>query len=462
MSGYKRATITITRDEYDRLNDAEHKLRDVAPMPQPVAERIHEQTNNAILGSVKQIQERQSLYENMLVELDRSIGQISTASSRELLAFQERTLAEAQQYAGNLWEHVDRLIQAQNNYISTTIQQNQVRNQEEISQIAARVADQVDRVERQQENALEWLNTIRTMYGFLAQNYAWDFFQPGSRDDLSRQIIQAEQNYAAQLFEATISSAQQAYFKLFRVQITLEQQQNQWNLLFLANWESLNQILAYAEENEYVQAYDLEGSPLPYTVNVDFWTGGKLSALTERMSALLDELNSTEKSFTIEALKACRDEWLPNLYQELSQIIFDARVSALNSQLRINIADLVVQALRRQGFFADTFHYVGEDGRLGYQAHLVNATGNEVLVNVNPTGTGLGENELQLESADRAVRTEHELRQRWQEIHGSLSSFGLSVGSYVQDRSVPNRTGSEPRVQRERIRQTQESRGRRV
>jgi hypothetical protein len=108
-------------------------------------------------------------------------------------------------------------------------------------------------------------------------------------------------------------------------------------------------------------------------------------------------------------------------------------VNALNSQLRINIADLVVRALQDQGYALESSDYESADQRKTYDALLSNLDGSEVVVKVAPSGRDLGQNELHLQSIDREEHTEHELQQRWLEVSRSLTHYGLDVGQVVRE-----------------------------
>ena len=96
----------------------------------------------------------------------------------------------------------------------------------------------------------------------------------------------------------------------------------------------------------------------------------------------------------------------------------------------------MVQALQEQGFSLQASEYESRDMRNAYEARLLNLEGNEVVVQVAPTGSQLGANELHLQSYDREVRTEHELQRRWYEVSRSLSQYGLEVGPFVLEESA--------------------------
>jgi hypothetical protein len=118
----------------------------------------------------------------------------------------------------------------------------------------------------------------------------------------------------------------------------------------------------------------------------------------------------------------------------------------------VNIADLVVDTLNHQGFALEDATYNKVDMRQAYSAKLRNYEGAEVIVYVVPTGEGLGENQLHLESLDTARRTEHELHQRWQEISSGLQSVGLDVGRLrVPARQPANRAVPQVRESKRRV-----------
>jgi hypothetical protein len=441
MSGYKRATINVTRDEYDRLRDAEQRLRQVPEVPVAVEQNIREQSAHALNGSIKDLQQRHAVFQQVLARMDATIRQYEANTSRSLLDVQAAALQQAQQNAGALWDHVSRVLEVQAHTIAATIQENQRKNQEEMARLSSAMWRSEQSAAHKQAAAVEWIETIQALTSFLEQNYACEFFLPGALPEIARSVEQAQANLQAGFFESVIVGAQQVFFRLSDMRLELEQLHSRWQMLLLASWETANQILSHAVASEHVQAHDLDGSPLPFTIQVDFWTQGRLSDMVGRLTELLDVLSAPVPSFSLETLEQWRENLLPAFYQELGEIILDARISALNSQLRINIADLVVQALRKQGFALDASSYAAMDERQEYQARLVNAGGSEVMVHVTPTGQALGENELQLESFDRATRTEHELRQRWHEIHRALRSYGLNVGAVVREEQAPYHVG---------------------
>jgi hypothetical protein len=117
-------------------------------------------------------------------------------------------------------------------------------------------------------------------------------------------------------------------------------------------------------------------------------------------------------------------------------------VAALSSQLRLNIADVVVRALFGQGYALEDASYTQTE-RDGFFARVVDRTGSEIIVQVDPEGPATPQNHLHLIASDRQPRTVHELRQRSKEIERSLQHTGLLVSSLV---AVDDRAGRKPRL----------------
>lgn len=435
MSGYKRATITITREEFERLRDAERAFRTIPEISSESLHAIIEQSSASVQENIQDIQRRQEAFQELLGGLDGSIRQFEAASSRKLAAYQAAAAEQAKALAGNLWDHFQSVIGEQNRAFSAALQENQRQAQADLAFLYEEFQQLAAGEQRKYEIAAQWLSSAEQYWQFLQETYPVDLFLSGRFFEPHRQLEQARRNLGQGLPESALQMVQQSFFTLSDLRMEMEHLLNEWHVLALATWETANQLLSQAAASEYVRAYDLDGNPLPYEVSVDFWSGGKLSALTVDINRLLDQLSTPAVFVDSATLRQWLEVDLPGYCRQLEDLILDARIQALNSQLRINIADLVVRALGAQGFSVEREQASYEDGdeRLSYHLRMVNLEGNEVVVQVAPTGDDLGQNELRLESLDHSQRTEHELRQRWIEVSRSLSCYGLDVGAYVRE-----------------------------
>ncbi len=433
MSGHKRATVSISQDEYDRLREAELKLRALPQVPPPVVAQASQRSIDFLESYINNLQSRQASLENTLSGMHDYIRDLEASTSQAILDYEAQAVSEAQNYAGCLWDHFDQVLDEHTRYFNETIQANHQQQQNELTQFSRRLRKMTTDMEEKQQLAEEWLQAAQAYADFIKANYFCDSFFPGRLEKLERQVNQAAGNLQDGLSEAVIVASQQLYCAFSDFRVELEQAQNEWQLLIQTAWEAVNQLLAQAEQSRVVQAIDFDGNFLPFPVDVDYWCTGRLTVFEEELNYVKSLLESSQDLPNTETLEHWLRYDLPIYEKSLGDILLDARVNALNSQLRINIADLVIRALQEQGFAETDYHYDAEDQRNSYGVKMQNLAGNEVLVQVDPVGQAVGENELHLQSLDREERTEHELQQRWQEISRSLAAYGLRVGQYVRE-----------------------------
>lgn len=433
MSGYKRATITIGQEEYDRLRDAEIRLRTLPEASSREFNQIIQQSNSAMQDSLKKMQHRQAALDQVISGMGDYIRDLETATSKRLMEYQSAAVVEAQQYAGNLWENVNRVLDQQAETYNQQIKTVHQNLQNELAQYARRVRKVMDDQDQKRSLAFDWLDAAEQFSLFIDQEYDHEMLAPGRFERLASQLDQARMNLEVGLSEAVIVTAQQLYSAFSDLRVELERTLSEWNVLLQTAWEAVSQLQAMAKASEQVQAVDLDGNELPFDIPVDYWSQGRLGQLLAELNAVRTDLEDQDQPPSREVLERWLSIDLQIYYQALEDIVLDARVNALNSQLRINIADLVVRALQDQGYALENSDYESADQRKTYDALLSNLDGSEVIVKVAPSGRDLGQNELHLQSIDREEHTEHELQQRWLEVSRSLTHYGLDVGQVVRE-----------------------------
>ncbi len=430
MSGFKRATVSISQEEYDRLREAEQALRALPKATGEAQERIADHSYTAFQAALREMEQRESSLRQMLAGMSDYVRDLEQNTSQALVQFETNAIAGMENYAGSLWGYYQQIIADHSREYTELITGNHRQYQRELGLLARRVRRLAGSQQQKKMFADQWLAAAEQFASFIRDNYAWQFFLPEKYNRLEQQLDQVRQNYAYGLSEAVIATSQQLYLAFSDLRVELERMQTEWQIAYTAVREAIDYLLHLAEQSRLVQAVDLDGNPLDYLVNVEYWTNGRLSEIEENISNLKFKLEDSEQPPDTETLSQWLATDLPAYHQMLGRIVLDARVAAINSQLRINIADLVVQALREQGFSLSNADYEASDMRLGYGVQLTNLEGSEVVVEVAPIGETIGDNELMISSHDNEQRTEHELVERWIEISRSLSSFGLDVGQY--------------------------------
>jgi len=427
MSGHKKATITINQEEYDRLREAELQLK---ALPEPKVEiitQIHQESQEGILDSLDWVAYRQNQFNELLQGFDEGLRDLEVSTSQSILDHQRYLQQELAQRDGQLWDSVLTFMDESARYFDSQIMVEHQYNQDQFSRYDQHIHQMAGDTERKIKMADQWLVSAEALCDFIRQNYHHGFFLPGQVERLHQQLNLARENLENGVPEAGLMTAQQAYTRLSEMRVELERLEAEWQVLYCSAWEGTCNLHALVNENQVVEAVDLDGAPLGIDLDVNYWTEGALTHLFADIDNLFDRLEDTTHRPVINQLREVLNQQLPALQGALEDTVFNARIAAINSQLRINIADLVVQALQEQGFSLEDASYQGVDMRQSYAARLINLEGSEVEVQVAPCGLGLGENELHLRSYDEKVRTEHELLQRWREINQSLARRGLGM-----------------------------------
>jgi ferritin-like metal-binding protein YciE len=448
MSGHKRATISISEDEYRRLHEAEMKLRF---MPKKTSELsyFNEQVQTAIIDHLDQVRNRQDEFSQLLESLDGNIRSIELQTSSGIVENQIHFAEQLSSSIGTLQDRVDALLEQQAERFNEMIITEHSAQQSEIITIRQSVDQITMNFQRKAELAQNWIKAAEGLFEFIDVNYYHHQFDPSALNQYNAKLSQSIRNFEEGASEAALIQAQDVYLHLSELRLKLERYENEWSSLYQAAWEAVYQLLDIANDSRMCSAHDLDGQELPILVDSNYWSNGELQRAIDAIEELGLRLQTVDISLT--DLNQILKNELPRARKSVEQAIFLARLAVLNSQLRINIADLVIEALQKQGYILQQAEYSRDDQRLAYSAKVRNLEGNEIVIQVHPCEE-MGMNELHLVSLDREQRTEHELRQRSFEVTRSLSNYGLKVDNL---RSVGNdrkSTNSQP-IQKSRAKQ---------
>lgn len=350
MSGFKRATVSISQEEYDRLREAEEQLRTLPKVKGDTQERITNESNAVFQATIQELEQRQALLYQALAGMSDHVRDLEQNTSQAMIDYESSTFAKLEAYAGSLSNSFDQILANHSQQFEETITRNHRQYQQELGIMARRLRKMAGSQNRKKAIAEDWLSAAEKMAYFIGENYAWQFFLPEKFERLEQQLAQVYQNYTLGLSEAVIAASQQLYLAFSDLRVELERLEMEWQITNLAVRESLDRELSLLEQSRYVQAFDLDGNPLDYLVNVEYWTQGRLAELEGALGQIRAQFEDSQQPPDTETLTRWLTTDISNCHQTLERIVLDARIAALNSQLRINIADLVVQALREQGF----------------------------------------------------------------------------------------------------------------
>lgn len=299
--------------------------------------------------------------------------------------------------------------------------------QQELGKMRVQIDVLASDQQRRTELAGAWIAMTETLHTLIDSHYPHRQFAPGQLDAWTQEIQQARDNLAQRAPEAAVGVAQRTYRGLSDLRDALEQWEREWHMQRSAAMDAARAMLVLVQKNYQCQAIDLDGRTTSTPIEVDWWADGKLISLEKAVLELIARIRDEQSPMTTAELQAVVERTVPELRRQLEQVIREARLAALGSQLRINIADLVVQALEEKGFTVQDSTYDGEDLRNGYAAKVKHLDGSEIVVLVTPSEEELGKNDMRIHSFDEAQLTEHELYQRAREINQALRERGLEV-----------------------------------
>src|SRR5215210_180176 len=434
MSGYKRATVKISEKEYRRLHQADMERRFKGHRKEA---QDSGQTAD-LSNSLREMESRQRQLEQALGSLDADFDWRGTEMVQDILS----------QHA-LYYENLATMIEETNADANTSLailsqrfseemQKDRQQYRQHLQSLTQRFDAYEQREQSKAEAARRWLRQSATLADFLQKQFDHEQFVPGKLAKIFGTLNLAQNNLAQGFYESSLQTSQQAFLQLSELRLELEHRTVEWQTDYARAKNALTQFIAELEPNPHVNASGLEGEELPDQLELAYWSNGRYQELVEKSRRLFTLLTQEQRLISTEELKRTHSELLPVIRGKFESIIYDARLSALNSHLRMNIAERALQALETQGFKLHESGYTNEDMRAAFTASLENFEGSRVSIQVLPAQKPEQElnNELVVITNHPYLKSEHEARLQWQELCRSLNEYDLHV-SQPEVRAAP-------------------------
>jgi hypothetical protein len=427
MSGYKHATVTISQEEYRRLQAADVKKR-FKEFTRISASQDSGQ-NEVVLNLIKEMEARELELQNALSSLQNTTNAYDEQTVQNLInqntAYYENLASILRESNSDLQGTVSNL----NEEFSQILQQEREQVMQSIQTLFSEQESYLDREYQKEEAAQQWLNRCVVLADFVGTQFDHRRFTPCRLDRILRNLSYAESNLSNGYTEISIQNSQQSYLELTDLNFELEQLLLQWNSAFETTYSAVNEFIYQIEANGMIQALDLNGRELPDLIDLDYWTNGRYHQLLEHCKNLTAYLSEDRSLLSLEDIDRIYNQVLPAIRESFESIVFDARLNALNSQLRMNIAEKALEALEQHGFVLDRAGYSDNDMRAQFNAQLECVDGSQVTIQVLPDGKSGQElsNELVVITTHPFLKTEHEARLRWEELSRTLGQYQLTV-----------------------------------
>jgi hypothetical protein len=434
MSGHKRATVTVSEEEYRRLHQADIKRRFRGHPRNENASRETADLNNAL----REMENRQRQFEQALSGLDQDFDWMGADMIQDILAENARYYESLATIVEEANSDANASLTLLSQRFAGELQREREQNRRHLQSIIQRIETYEQKEQSKADTARRWLRHSVAFADFIHAQLDHERFLPGQLSRIQRSLTFAQNNLAGGFFDSSLQTSQQVFLQLSDLHGELEQRIVEWQTEYERAFSALTGFIADLEMNAKVNAFGLQGEELSEQVDLTYWSHGKYRDLLDKCRQLRTLMSQEQRSISTEELRRTHSEFLPILMEKFESMIYDARLGALNSQLRMNIAERALQALETHGFRLSQSGYADQDMRAAFTANLENPDGSRVMIEVLPAEKAKQEltNELVMVTTHPYLKTEQEARLQWQELCRSLNQYDLQV-SRPEVRAAP-------------------------
>lgn len=440
MSGKKNCTVNIPQDELQRLRERESRLRSLQQDLPEQMNAIREQARQELQERLRPLQERAERQEKQNQKLKTDLKDFEQKTQQRFKQQQkefQNQIGQVKTEQKKQRQEYLNLINEQNQRLEQFKQEQEDFNRQVNQKFKELEADQ----QRKAKLAENFIVDVETIYNQIDQDYQHERFAPGRLEDLKRGIDFARSNFQNGVTEAAISTAQDTYLKLADLRLELIQKEQEWELLYNAALSDVRSLITEAQGNRECEVSVGEGNESEqYKLEVDYWVEGRLTAYEQQLQNIENQLKNGEKTLSTEQVKEIAEQ-INQLEPKLGELVEEAKLNILSSQLRVEIADRVVEALSSAGFDLvnpeTDVAYEGNDQRRSYVVKVKNQSGDEVVTVISPE-QDFGKNLVSINTFSETLVDEGAATQNAQAIFDLLEKEGIEAVGKLESQQQPN------------------------
>ncbi|MFP4133732.1 MAG: hypothetical protein ACLFTJ_06205 [Halothece sp.] len=464
MSGEKRRYVSVEQQELRRLRERESRLRSLQKdLPEqlntireqsqrelqqrmaPLENRVQrqQQQNQKLKSDLKDLENKtQQRLKKQQEEFKSQLGKVNQNLKKQQKEFNaqlgkvNQNLNQVKAEQRNQRTEYLKLIQEQNQQFEQLKQEQQTFQREVNERFKSIETEQ----ERKSQLAKNYLTDLEAIYHQIKENYQHERFAPGKLDSLRQGVDLARNNYQNGVTEAAIAKAQESYLDLANLRLDLIQKEQEWELLYNAALSDVRSLLKETQGNRNCEVTVGEGEESEqFKLEVDYWVEGALTEYEKEIKALEEQLKQGEKTLTTEEVKQIGEQ-INQLEPKLGELIEQAKVNILSSQLRVEIADRVVEALSSAGFDLvnpeEDVTYEGNDQRRSYVVKVKNVSGDEVVTVISPEQE-FGKNSVSINTFSETLIDEKATQQNAKAVFDLLEQEGIEAVGQLECQDQP-------------------------
>ncbi|KYC38097.1 hypothetical protein WA1_37740 [Scytonema hofmannii PCC 7110] len=477
MSGEKRRYVSVEEQEWRRLREQDSRLRSLqqdlperlnavrerarrefqqrlAPLEQrdqqqeQQTQRLQSSLRDLEINTQKRLQQQRQEFQTGLREVEyrqqQALQDETTRLESAIRQGLEQQRTEHLRITQQQRQEYTRLIAQQDQkFTQIIVEERQAREQgqkilqQQINQV---VTDIKQERQRKAKIARDLLSDVEEIWKQINQNYQHQRFAPGRLDDLRRGLELALSNIEAGVTEAAIATTQQTYLELADLRLELEQKEQEWLLLYNAALEDLRSLITEVQANRECEVEIGQGDEAQkFKLEVDYWVNGRLTRYEQQLHQLESQLTIGESTLTTEQVKEIGEK-ITALQPSLGDIVEQAKLAILSSQLRAEIADKVVEVLSSMGYTLVNANtdavYEGDDQRNAYVVKVKNIAGDEVVTVISPEKE-FRDNSISINTFSSTIVDEPATQQNAKAIFDALQQEGVQGSGSIECNEQP-------------------------
>jgi len=428
MSGRKRATVSLNEKDRQRVQESSDRFLRLEQDILAIRARVQENRQDDIDRTIQDVASRQAQFSESIFGIDEQLREIEDRTSSQLVEQANYFFQQSNAVGEEVLQQTTNILDDYSSRLWAVMEQTKNSQQAQFRQIKEYLAGQKKNTQNRQAVARSVLESAAALNEALKAIYHEEIDRIALLGEMDQALHMAWQNFESGFLDAAVLTGQETYQNLSKFRLEMEN-------FILTRQAAINQAAIRYEElyqsilqHQTIHAMDLAGELLDHLIDTNEWTGGSLAELEAEVShyaVQFDQLPA--QAFTLDIL-AHLEEHADYLQDHLAQIIQQARLEVLASQVRYEIADTIKNALLKEGYDVVDANYLGEDLRNGFAMTLTNSTQDEIDIQINPIAGEVTSYRLDIVTPHAERYNPSELRWRGKYIKTSLEDHGLEIG----------------------------------
>jgi hypothetical protein len=436
-NGAAATRMPVDRSTWQDARAAVTRLRDVNRDLPGINEALCSDQQRHLIRMAAEMQARQEAVDRSLAGLTEQTKELEAQAGRRLRAH----AALLQDASRKLGEEGRRSLDEQEEQLRSELAQEREERERDFGELRDGLAGIRQDRERVLAVAGDLVADVRVLAEAIADNLPHKRFAPGRLAAVDRRLALVEGNLADGIGETALAQAQDLWLQLGDLRAEVEFRDQEWQLAQIGAVSATTVLLEQIRINSSLDVSDEQGKRIEgVTLDVDFWSEGELTELRDAVSALGGRLAAETHPPTLEELRTIINQDAPAFGERLTEIVSRAGARQFASQIRVNLAELVVETLEdATGYVWEEGQatYAGEDPRRAFYSKVRHLDDSEIVVEVAPDQDGEC-CELRILSYDAGIPDEEERASRAHVIAERLRDLGLRVGSPSAESDPPD------------------------